>query len=481
MTLRSLSFVLPGWAREHFAIVLALALIVAIVLRVTPRDTGAADPAHSEHYLPVAAAIGLSQDVPPDAALATWISAGLYAVRYGIVSLISPGTTAVDFCAGFIRDPEHFCALADAAALMAGVISIYLAWVVVSRLLDPVAGLAAAFVIAVHPAAIAHTSGVNSGAFALLFLLCGLAIATKVRWRSARRIEFATVGLCLGFALDAIPLAAPILVAIIIMSIRATPGPQRGRLPDRIAIAIAAFGLAAAAVIPAAPPLIEMLLIALLSAAVVAALLLAGHALRSLREIVSETTYSSALLLLVLAVGIFAVTSFRPPGAGPLDEPGILASNWLVAYAPPGASIVVDSGLERSTALPRSPRSWLRQFEHSRSAPSTARFYALAAARAAAEVAGPSFDVHVCAASGAPCPAARGGHAEAQYLVLPDGADPSGFASEGSWLVARFRSRVEGQPGVAIWGTQAAPDVRPVRVEWRMGGDRMLAAAPSSG
>ncbi len=474
------SLVLPGWARQHFALVVGLIVLSAIFLRVTPRDAAMVDPARSHHYLPVAAAIGLTQDVPHDAALVTWVNAGLYAVRYHIQRVIAPGTSTVDYCAGFLSDPEGFCALAEFASLVAGIFTILLAYSLVAKVVDPVAGVAAAFLIAVHPVAVAFTSGINSGAFCLLFLLCGLSIAAKIDWSEARAVDLAAIGLSFGFALDAIPLAAPLFLAVIILGLRATPTEQRLRRTGQTALGIACFIIAGAAVIPEARPPAEALQIIGLSAAIVAALMFAAHALRSARLLVGDSVYSSALLFLVLAVGVLAVTSFSPQRPATDETPGLLASDWLISHAPGGSAIAVDPRLASAVSLPRNSRSWWREYQASPDAPDSSRLYALAASRAAAQVPGPRFDVFF-APDDVPttCAALPGVPAETHYLVLPEGVDPAPLACDRPWLVARFRSERDGQPGVTIWGTQSSPGVEPVHVEWRMTSQYKMAALPT--
>jgi len=474
------SLVLPGWAREHFALVVGLIVLSAIFLRVTPRDAAMVDPARSHHYLPVAAAIGLTQDVPHDAALVTWVNAGLYAARYHIQRVIAPGATTVDYCAGFLSDPEGFCALAGFASLVASIFTILLAYSLVAKVVDPVAGVAAAFLIAVHPVAVAFTSGINSGAFCLLFLLCGLSIAAKINWGEARAIDLAAIGMSFGFALDAIPFAAPLFLTAIILGLRATPAEQRRRRTGQIALGIACFTVAGATVMPEARPLAEALQIVGLSAAIVAALMLAAYALRSLRQLVGDSTYSTALLLLVLAVGVLAVASFSPQHAATAETPALLASGWLIEHAPAGSAIAVDPQLAYAISLPRSARSWWREYETPPDAPDSSRLYALAASRAALQLPSPRFDVFFPSDDApATCATLPEAPAETHYVVLPEGADPAPLARDRPWLVARFRSERDGQPGVTIWGTQNSPGIEPVHVEWRMTSQYKMAALPT--
>ena len=471
---------MPGWAREHFALVVGLIVLCAIVLRVTPRDAAMVDPVRSHHYLPVAAAVGLTDDIPNDAALVTWVNAGLYALRYQVQRVAAPGTTTVDYCASFFADPEGFCALAEFASLVASIFTILLAYSLVAKVVDPVAGVAAAFLIAVHPVAVAFTSGINSGAFCLLFLICGLSIAAKIDWGEARAIDLAAIGMSFGFALDAIPFAAPLFLTAIILGLRATPTEQRLRRAGHIAIGIACFVIAGATVMPDAMPLAEALQIAGLSAAIVAALMLAAYALRSLRQLVGDNTYSTALLFLVLAIGVLAVVSFSPQHAATAETPALLASGWLIEHAPAGSAIAVDPQLAHAISLPRNSRSWWREYETSPDAPDSSRLYALAASRASAQLPSPRFDVFFAPeealATSAALPEAP---TETHYVVLPEGTDPAPLTSDASWLVARFRSERDGQPGVTIWGTQNSPGVEPVHVEWRMASGHMMAALPT--
>lgn len=472
---------MPGWARKHFALIVTFIIVTGVLLRVNLTPVDPAASAQSERYRPVAAAIGLTQQVPADAALATWINSGLYTVHYAALTFVSPDTSIVDFCARFLADPEGFSFIAHAAALIATAISIYLVWLLVSRLLDPVAGLAAAFILAIHPTAIAFTSGISSGAFCLLFLLCGLSIAARADWANARTLDIAAIGLSFGFAIDAIPFAAPLLLVVIVLGFRATPSKQRLNRVAQFALGVTCFGLATTAVVPERVPMIEKQHIVALSTIVVVALLVATYALRSLRELVGDTTYSSIVLSMALIVGLFAMNHLSPVPPSATRSPGTLACGWLISNAPDDSSIIVHRNLASSVPVPRSAKSWQRQYHATHAANRAMRLYSRAARKAAAQLTGPRFDVVYALdrdmlAAPAEAPALAAPH----YLVLPDTCDPHRFGSHDFWFVARFRSDDPDQPGITIWGTQAAPNAEPVHVEWRMGGGRMLAARPAN-
>lgn len=471
----SRSFELPGWARRHFVFALALTIGLAVILRLSPHDSEGVLTASTEPYLPVAAAIGLSSEVPADAALATWVNSGLYAVGLRVLTICYPDASVVDFGTAFLCDPDRFCALARFAALAAAATSIYLTWVLVSRLLDPAAGLSAAFILAVHPAVVALTGGVGSGAFSLLFLLCGLLIATRINWHQPRPVEFAATGLSLGFALDSIPIAAVLFGVVIIVGLRETAPGSRRHLAAPIGIGVAFFTIAAAAVIPSGAPLLETAWITGLSILIVGALIVAGYALRSAREIVGPSTYSAVALSLGLAVGVIAVMS--PPDPAPVDGADVYAqaSRWMVRHTPGDSVVVIDPELADSISLPRNTRSWQREYERVKSGPDSARLYAVAGARAAMKLPGPRFDVIVAPPAGQ---TGGGRPSEAQYLVLPDTEEAAELAASAAcWMVARFRARDAHGPGVTIWGTRASPEVEAIPIEWRLTRGHMMASA----
>jgi hypothetical protein len=477
---------MPGWARRHLGFVLALAIALAVVLRMAPGEDEGMVLASSDEYLPVAAAIGLSDTIPADATLATWVNSGLYTISLGVLSVFSPGTSAVDVGAAFILDPDGFCALAHFAGLAASVLCVYFVYLLVSRLLDPVAGVAAAYMLAVHPTAVAFTSGIGSGAFCLLFVLCGLLIATRSERRALRTRELAAIGIALGLALDSIPAAAVLLLLVIGAAVRETPREARGRLAGKLGLTVACFAAAAAAVMPGAAPLIETAWLIVVSTLIIGALVIARHALQSLREIVAAPTYSSIVLSLGLIVGVIAVMNARPtPPAESEGDARSQAAAWMVRSLPSDSVIVVHPDLADAIVLPRNAESWRREFRGSEGGSEAARLYALAAAKAALQLPGPHFDVIVRP----PVVALRGRAAgadlppEVHFLALPDELAPGELAPPGElWLVARFRSTEPGSPGVAIWGTQASPDAESIHVEWLISdAERMALRAGSLG
>ncbi|HCA48271.1 MAG TPA: hypothetical protein DEP45_13240 [Armatimonadetes bacterium] len=469
---------MPGWTRGHYLAVLSLIVVFGMLARTAPPEDGVADPVSSDRYRPVAAAIGLTTEVPNDAALATWMNSALYGAGYCLRTLLAPGTSCIDFCASFLRDPQRFCAPASLAALLACSLSAILASLLVKRLMDPVAGIAAAFLIALHPASIAFTSGIGSGAFSLLFLICGLLVAATLNWREPAIPAVVAIGLCLGFALDAIILAAPLFILVMILGWRAMPDHGRLRRCGEFALALAAFTWAGAAVIPEAVAAAKALQILGLSAAIALLLAVATHALRSYRLIVGDRAYSSTLLGVTVVIGIVGLLRAPQTPLEANEAPASLAALWLITNAPGDSTIVVDTRLCDAVALPRSERSWHRQLMASQDAPRQLRLHALAAARAAAQLPGPSFDVVFSPAGPAhQAPSQPRLRATPDYIVLPDGADMAEFEPTRPWLVARFRSRSTDEPGVTIWGTEASPEAEPVHVEWRYQSGHRIACA----
>jgi hypothetical protein len=469
---------LPGWGRTHFALVLGLTIAIAVILRIAPDDSGPQPFAASSQYLPVTTALGLADEVPPDSALAAWVNSAIYTISLGAISLAYPEASKVDFGVAFLSDPETFCTLAAYASLAATIASICLLYALVSRMLDKVAAIAAAFVFAIHPAAVEFTSGIDSGAFSLLCLLCGLRIATKIDWEEVRAFEFAAVGVALGLAVAALPIAAPLLVLFIVAAARRIP--CRRRLAKSVAVGLASFLGAGAAVFPSATLPARTLQLALISLIAIGAIILAGHALRSLRETLDAPTYSSVVLSMGLAVGVVAVLTIHSSSRLANTDPTAEATSWMIRNTPADSVVVVHRDLESAVTLPRSAESWHREYQALRSAPASSRRYALAAARAAAHRSGPHFDVIFAPPSDLFADAAErtGQPGNVHYIVVPDDIAPSPAAAEDFWFVARFRSQSPDQSGVTIWGTQASPNAAPVHVRWRRCSDRLMAAAP---
>jgi len=474
-------------------VVLAVTLVVAVLLRM-PLHVIAGDPLPVQEHRSLAAAIGLAPAVPPDAAVATWVYSLLYSLRFQAERIANQGFSAIDFCAGFLHHPASFALPARFASVAAGVAAVLVLYLLVSTLLDPVTGVAAAFVLAVHPAAVALSHSLDSRAFCLLLILCGLLGAVSDLPRAPRLPHWAVVGLCLGFATDAFPvvlvLFAIVLGAMVSAAFRAR---HRWRYIG-VPLACVCFGAAALATRPQlALALPWHALVGFMAAALwVAAAVLVFLGLRSLRAAVPTSAYSSLVLFGAVVLGASAVSAPDLHRRSEPDDICVTASRWMVENLPPQSIVLVDSSLAESVSLPRNAASWRRELDHSSASGRRSRIYAAVALRAAGALPGTAFDVAFAPLSGpdaVPIAAVAGeeGPTAAHYLVVPDTLDLSALAADGLpdgarlWLVARFRSHDASTDGVSIWGTASTPAVPwPAHVRWLMKDARRLAMCPSS-
>lgn len=477
----------PHRARDRGAIIfLIAACLLAAVLRAGPQ--AGHDASLDLHQQPqaLATAIGLTPAPSSDSALGTWVFALIYAARYQVEAFISPGLTALDFCARFFTDPAAFCTLAHAAAVAAGVLSVLLVYLIGTRLIDHWVGVAGAFAVALHPAAVALSHRLDSGIFALTFLLLGVLVALP--WRREQRhpgVVAIALGLSLGFATDALPLVAALAlvgaVALIVHEALA-----RGSFPavPAGALALVSFLIGAAVVIPPEPTalarqasaaLVPLLLAAALCGAMV-------YLLRYLRDALPANAWSAALLSAAL---VFAAGAADGPPAprSPAPTPAAVASQWLADNLPDRSTVVVHPALHDDIALARSPRSWRRELRSDLPLRRHSRVYAAVALHAALATRGPAWDVilaptaHRCALLDEVEAAPR---SPAVFVVVPAdmdlGADqrPAG-ASRSFWLVAKFRRAGPHSPGVAIWAPRSADTQTPTHVRWIRGTDGRLA------
>lgn len=452
----------------HHILMIGPLLLLALLMRMTPQEPVAPLLALSDEHRPVAAAIGLTDQMPEEATLATYVNAALYSCHYRMLALLAPGTSPIDFGASFLSDPAGFSALARNASLVAAIISVMLLWLLISRLLDPVAATAAAFALAIHPAAIGLSAPGSSGAFSLLFLLVALLVASEFTQPKARYVELIAIGLCLGFAMEALPTAALAVPIVGLLLFRRLPAADR---PSAFAVAagLACFTATTALVAPgllhnAAPVAAVALLIALVSVA-------AFCALTTLRGAISPQHYTSAILAAALLTGLWTVSSIDSINSQNHLSSSAAASQWVIEHLPADSMIVVHPTLSAEVSVPRNTRSLKREL-HSGPTASYSRLYLLAATRAASSAPGPSWDLHF---SSDPIRAAlqstrRVGEPQQQrFLLLPDAIDPTELAEADFWLVARFRSHDPSSTGVAIWGTggiTAPPE--PIHVHWHI-------------
>ncbi|MGM0494840.1 MAG: hypothetical protein ACQER1_18045 [Armatimonadota bacterium] len=466
---------MPGWGRSHMRFALLLTVALALLLRVSYHQASTPESSLVDRHLPVAAAIGLVETTPGDAALPTWINTGVYSVGLYALSLTHPNLSAADYATAFMSDPDGFCVLARFATLFASAMIVCLIWVLGSTLIDRSTGIAAAFIFAVHPAAVAFTAPINSGAFALLLILAALLAVARLDWSRAGSLRFAAIGLTLGLAVESMPVATVVFILVLCIGIQRTAQHNRDAVPTCIAVAVSCFCVAAAAVISSTAALSATAESTFAGALVVGCLIAAGYALSALRELLGAAKYSTTVLSVGMAVALVTITVFSP--AEPeLHSPPAYASDWMVRYLPAETVVIVHSDLARAITLPRTARSIQREVA------GDSGFYTGAAVRAAEHALGPRYDV-IFGTSRRPLSdlLTQPPHAGAvDYLVLPDDVDPRDLhPREAFWLVARFGSSPPDGSGVVIWGTEASPQATPVHVEWRRDGSHRLAALPT--
>ncbi|MGC9319023.1 MAG: hypothetical protein ACP5KN_13400 [Armatimonadota bacterium] len=457
---------------------------MAALLRATPQPGQSAILDHQPQAL--VTAIGLDSSPSADSALGTWIFALIYAARYQAEALISPGLTALDFCTRFLTDPAAFCTLAHGAAVAAGVLSVLLVYLIGTRLIDHWVGVAAAFAVSLHPAAVALSHRLDSAAFALLFLLLG--ILTAIPWRreqSHPAVVAVAAGLSLGFATDALPLVAALaLFGSVMLIVHRAPQPGRLSAVAPAGLAIACFLLGATLVIPPDPAALA----GYASTALTPLLMAAGlgcamiYLLRHLRNALPANAWSSALLGAALVFTAGAADGPAEPPSTPLT-PAAAASQWMADNLPDRSTVVVHPSLHDDISLPRTARSWLRELQSDLPARRHSHVYAAVALHAAAASPRPAWHVIL-----APSANRRdllqqleaASSSSAAYVVVPAHMDleanKGSAAAPGSlWLVAKFRPAGADQPGVAIWAPRSPQTHTPTHVHWIRRGDRRLA------
>ena len=477
---------LPHWARRRVVLALGLIMVTAVALRIPVRESLDDTAPLSDQYGPIAAAIGLTHDIPQGEVLATYVNAPLYAFYYQALAVISPGTSHLDFYARFLSDPQGFAALASYAALAASVISVLLLWILVRRLLDPICAFAAAFLLAIHPSAALERGAYASEAFALLLLLAGLLVASEITRRKLNHVDFVAIGLCLGFAADAFPAAAfpAAAIALALLGLFALHHLRRDRRPRplSITIGIICFTAASLTVAPSIWHPAALYSLVVIGAIATLAIITLFWTIRHLRETLDPQIYSCAVLSVTVLFGAGAVGDLKScPGEG-TPPASVAASQWLVENLPHDSLIVVHPTLSQKINLPRNARSWKREL-HSGVPASYPQNYLLAAAHAASNPSGPAWDVLVSAdpvGTVLQKADAHGPPSAPRFIVLPDIHRPDEHSFAEFWLVARFRSHDPSCEGVSVWG---APDpehrTEPVHVHWLMRDAGRLASAPA--
>ncbi len=456
---------------EPAVLILIVALLVATALRLPAllSPLPVEDPASLET---IAAAIGLSNSLPEGGALATWIFALAYTASLHVQAALSPDLTVIEFCAGFLNDPAGFALIARVAVALAGVATVFAAWLLGAQLVDRHFALIAALVTACHPVIVDLSDNLDSSAFALLFLLVGLLCAlTPDQGPRGALLSAIVGGALIGLSAEAMPeLALSALIVVAATSAARSASAASGwYLPvaaiGGFVITVATAGLSPSLLAAAVQPL-EF------ASALVAALLVASMMspagrieLQPRRRALSEATLAVAL---IPAVTWVAVDARHAPACA--TRPADAASAWIRSSLPAGSVIVVHPDLHAAVNLPRSARSWKREAStpaHLRHHPTV---WSHVAAHAAATSDGDAYDVIF--AEGDPWDAIDALTSPADerpvYVVTPEGLRP--HAGGGPWLLARFHG--VGGRGLEVWATSAHERIEQDPVFWiRWGGD----------
>lgn len=459
--------------RRTRSVVRVTALItvaMAVLLRVAPSPSLSAANDPVRDYPAVAAAIGLAEQLPPGSVLATYVYALGYGALEHVAQAVYPGTSALDFCVGFMRNPGVFVGLARVATAAAGVLAVCLLYVLLGRLIDPWAGIAAALLLAIHPTAVALSRSLTSDVFCLVCLLGGLIVFLAAARGSMRLLDFLPAGLLLGFATEAMPVAYMAVLALLGWLVIAAPAPRRLHALCAAAICAAAFALAALTVAQH----LEVIFVTLVRAGVAAVVGVAAlELLRHLRDSMPRHAWSSLILSGSVLVSAFGLSAPSAPHGETVSDPGVAAAAWIADNLPAGASIGLDAQLAGRVAIPRTEQSWRRELD----IPESHRPHSLpriaAGIRLAVTPDGPNWDVHFLTPPLERSPELRdltGRPIRCDFVVVLDAPPGSArLADLGLWVVARFRPETGAGPGVAIWGAmpESAP-VPPPSVRWHI-------------
>ncbi|MGD9495702.1 MAG: hypothetical protein AB7Y46_05265 [Armatimonadota bacterium] len=417
--------------------------------------------------------------------LSTYVYALLYSARHHLTALASPESSRLSAQVAFVRDPAAFSALARFAAAEAGVLAVVFLFLLLARLVDPWAGVAGAFVLALHPGAVALSHSLGSAPFCLAFLLCGLLIFAGGLRRPMRQVEYLGLGLMLGFATEALPAAWLVLFLLLVWLGRYAP---HGRGHDAVmgaSLSAAAFLAAALMVLPGAPVgrVDALFTTAITTTAGFAAALCAVLLLRGLRRHVSREVYPSVILAGTLVASVAFVSEPAVSGAMHVSDPGDAASQWITQYLPPGSTVAVHVSLRDRVLVPRTVASWRRELALPERARQHCSAYIAAAVQAADMLSGASYDVAYVtepAEGGRTLRDLAGDPITDGFLVVPSTCDPEHLLGDGAadrlWLVARFRPTGQGE-GITIWGLRGPHTPRPpADVDWHPGEAWRIAA-----
>jgi len=448
----------------------AACIIAATILRASHPPVDLPRVEVSEQYRPVAAAIGLSRELPRGGVLATYVYALAYAAHYRLSAAISPDVAPIAWASGFLRDPIGFSAPARLIAVEAGVLAVCLLFMLLSRLIDYWAAIAGAFLLAVHPSAVALSHSLDSSAFCLAFLFCGLLVLMPATTRRLRLVEFAAGGLALGFATESIPAAWLLAPALVAWRLYHAPEDQRRHVAFGAAIGSLAFITAAMTVLPGWYAARGEALVAIaVHGGILLAVAAAGvSALRAMRSWMSRSTYSSVVLGSALIACVVLVAWPGASRAAHLADPGAAASFWITDALPDGATVAVHVSLRDRVNIPRDARSWRRELDAPGGLCRHSLAWAVAAVQASEALGEPTWDVAWFDGDQTVSSGVRdvtGGCVAGDFIVVPDSLEPE--PSDDLWLAARFAAHAGSGEGVAIWGVVPASAPRSSsHVDW---------------
>ena len=478
------------WLNPLFRMFFAVVLTGAFVLRIGFLGAGLPLVASPQEQQVVSSAMGfdVSENGPaPRAdAVATYVCSLVYAAYYAVGHAVGLFDSVLDFGAAFFHDPAPFYLLARLVSVAVGMLSVCLAFAVVSRLLGRWAGLAASLLVAVSPSCVAHAHVAQSSGFALALVLLGWWAVLSAP--PSRRAIFGDLifGLCVGVATDATPLVVMVLPAYVAMRLWRLREHRSVVGTLGLGVGVGAFWLGMMVVGGSADAVWAAL--SSLSTArhleavgAVSSLVVCGSVVAlvwcSLRRRLQAAPTAAVALVGALVLAWPALRqSVEDNAVRSVPAVPVQAAVWITRHLPADSTILIAEGGPSALQLPRSERSWRRELvrvdargagpqRHSRT-------YCLLGMYAARSQPGPAFDVMTLPTQYLTGEALRGPSSAAEWLGAPvqyivtsgsldlSEAPPAGeharFATGACWLVARFGDLEDASGRVTIWGTSAA-------------------------
>jgi len=500
---------------DSFCRMLVVVIITAaLLLRIWALDAAISPVADPDEQQVICSAMGLHSESSPHAlagnALATYVSSLSYAAWYGVGRIVGRFGSVLDFGAEFFHDPRPFFMVARLASVAAGMLSVYLAFLIGRRLLDRWFGLALCLLVAVHPAAVAHAHQAQSHAFALALVLFGSwAVLSQGRGIEAIVADL-TMGFAVGLAAEVTP--AYLLILPVFLAYRGWTGRRQHRgltLLGFVGAAGAAYvGMivvgsttGALCLVPRALTGYAQLFEATSAVwmMVTGALLVAmSYLLRShLTPIPAAGTVLTGALLLAWPGLCRSIENNAMRSVPPATE---LAASWIADNIPPGSTILVGQHDLASLTLPRTEESWRRELAHgtvSQQWPcGHSRPLCLMGIYAARSHSDHAFDIVLQPGSQTlrqPTESSSGDSATLErpieYIVSTASSGPPddlAVAPEGIshldeyWLLARFSAPNAASQAVSIWALGAPADglAPPPSIPWLMHQAPDLALVP---